>query len=140
MYLNMAFFISLKKKLKNITTNSDLNKYKELQNMCINHRIQFESFTMDFNKIYLSTILNICEFVKLKNNNKNIYYFNTFIHMITNKCKLTNHIDINDINITEEFAAEYFKYCLENPQIDLGWIACPLYKLNANMHNLLITL
>lgn len=132
----MAFFIRLNKELKNITTNSDQNKYRELKNMCINRRIQFESFTMDFNKIYFSTILNICEFVKLKNNNKNIYYFNTSIHLIMNKCKLTNHIDINDINITEKFAAEYFKFCLENPQIDLGWIACPLYKLNANMHSL----
>ena len=137
----MEFFIRLKQELKNITTNLDLNKYKELQNRCINQRIQFESFTRNFNKISLVTILNICEFLKLKNNNKNIYYyFETCFSFIINRSKYTNNINIDDINITEEFAAEYFKFCLENPHIDLGWKACPLYKLNANMYSLLITL
>jgi len=117
----MAFFRILKKELNKITMHCDFdaNKYRELKNICINRRIQFESFTIDFENISRDTILNIFNYLKSKN-------------------YLVHYID--DFNITEKFAAEYFKFCLENPQIDLGWKACPLYKLDANMHTLLITL
>ena len=125
----MSFFIRLNKELKNITTNSDPNKYRELKNMCINRRIQFESFTIDLKNISEVQIKNICEFLKLKNNNYFYYYFN-------NKNKDINYIDIDDYNVTEKFATEYFKFCLENPQINLGWKVYPLYKLNANMYSL----
>lgn len=123
----MAFFRRLKKELNKITMHCDFdaNKYRELKNICINQRIQFESFTIDLKNISDDTILNIFKYLKFKN---------YLVHY------LIIYFYIDDFNITEKFAAEYFKFCLENPQINLGWKACPLYKLDANMHTLLITL
>jgi hypothetical protein len=125
--MKMAFFRRLKKELNKITMHCDFdaNKYRELKNICINQRIQFESFTIDLKNISDDTILNIFKYLKFKN---------YLVHY------LIIYFYIDDFNITEKFAAEYFKFCLENPQINLGWKACPLYKLDANMHTLLITL
>lgn len=129
----MEFFIRLEKELQKITMHcdSDVNKYKKLQNMCLKLGINFKSFTIDLNNITHVEILNMFEFIKLKHNN----YCNVNVIKINKDINL-DELDIDIYSeikiINEEFAIEYFNFCLKNLQIDLGWRAKPIKKFYMN--------
>ena len=128
----MEFFIRLEKELQKITMycDFDVNKYKELQDMCLKLGINFKSFTIDLNNITHVEILNMFEFIKLKNNNYcNICNVNEDIYL-EDEFDIDIYSEINIIN--EEFAIEYFNFCLKNLEIDLGWRAKPIKKFYMN--------
>lgn len=130
----MEFFIRLEKELQKITMycDVDVNKYKELQDMCLKLGINFKSFTIDLNNITHVEILNMFEFIKLKNNNYcNICNVNEDIYLEDeDEFDIDIYSEINIIN--EEFAIEYFNFCLKNLEIDLGWRAKPIKKFYMN--------
>ena len=130
----MEFFIRLEKELQKITMycDFDVNKYKELQDMCLKLGINFKSFTIDLNNITHVEILNMFEFIKLKNNNYcNICNVNEDIYLEDeDEFDIDIYSEINIIN--EEFAIEYFNFCLKNLEIDLGWRAKPIKKFYMN--------
>lgn len=132
----MEFFIRLEKELQKITMycDVDVNKYKELQDMCLKLGINFKSFTIDLNNITHVEILNMFEFIKLKNNNYcNICNVNEDIYL-EDEFDIDIYSEINIIN--EEFAIEYFNFCLKNLEIDLGWRAKPIKNFYMNRPSL----
>lgn len=132
----MEFFIRLEKELQKITMycDFDVNKYKELQDMCLKLGINFKSFTIDLNNITHVEILNMFEFIKLKNNNYcNICNVNEDIYL-EDEFDIDIYSEINIIN--EEFAIEYFNFCLKNLEIDLGWRAKPIKNFYMNRPSL----
>jgi hypothetical protein len=134
----MEFFIRLEKELQKITMycDFDVNKYKELQDMCLKLGINFKSFTIDLNNITHVEILNMFEFIKLKNNNYcNICNVNEDIYLEDeDEFDIDIYSEINIIN--EEFAIEYFNFCLKNLEIDLGWRAKPIKNFYMNRPSL----
>ena len=134
----MEFFIRLEKELQKITMycDVDVNKYKELQDMCLKLGINFKSFTIDLNNITHVEILNMFEFIKLKNNNYcNICNVNEDIYLEDeDEFDIDIYSEINIIN--EEFAIEYFNFCLKNLEIDLGWRAKPIKNFYMNRPSL----
>ena len=131
----MEFFIRLEKELQKITMHSDSDdkyKYNDLKKKCFKLGIKFKSFTIDLNKITYVEIFNMFEFIKLKNNNIcniNVFKINEDINLedeINYEVYSQINSQINSIN--EEFAAEYFKFTLDNLQIDLGWRAKSIEK------------